>query len=1420
MKFVPFLSFVWVWLWLSAAAQAQVIISEFMADNKETLLDEDGQSSDWIEIFNSSAGTVDLGGWSLTVDPTHLERWIFPSTNLNTQAFMVVFASGKNRTVPGLPLHTDFGLKASGSYLALLRPDGSTAMEFSPAYPQQYPDIAYGIAQNVTTNVIFAPGNAARVIVPADASLGAAWTQLNFDDSLWLAGKTAVGYETLVPGFAVRNFIANVGVCSLAAAEGVIATPAQQAAVYSENPPVINYLNTGSSANYGNDRTFPGLVIGQDQDNYTIEATATLTIPTAGNWTFGVNSDDGFGLTVGGMSMSYPNPRGPADTLQTFNFPAPGDYPLRLVYYECGGGSEVELYAASGSFTAWDPSHFSLVGDTAVGGLAVRAPLVAGGSGGPTSYRPLIATDVQAQMLNKNATAYIRVPFSVADPSALASLTLRMKYDDGFIAYLNGQEVARRNAPSSAQWNSAATAAHPNAQALVYEDINISDRLAALETGANVLAIQGLNQSAGDSDFLVLPELVEYKIAAATTNYFATPTPGAPNGGGFIAYVPDPIFSVPRGFYTAPFDLVILSSVDGATIRYTTNGSPPSLTNGFTYAGPIHVAGTKVVQAKAYKDGYEPSALNTQTYIFVADVIRQSANGAPQPGWPASWGANVVDYGMDPTVVTNSRYSGTIVNDLQTIPSYSIVTDLPNLFDPVTGIYANAIQDGIEWERPASIETIYPNGSLGFHVNAGLRIRGGYSRSPNNPKHAFRFFFRQEYGAPTLDYPVFASQHGASSFVKFDLRTFQNYSWSFEGDPRGIFMRDQFSRDTQIDMGQAGERGDFYHLYINGTYWGLYNTAERAEANYAASYFGGSANEYDTVKVDPQTGYSVYATDGTIDAWTRFWQMAVDGFSSPAAYQKVLGNNPDGTRNPAYEVQLDADNLIDYMLVIYWGGNLDAPISYFLNNLGPNNWFGFRNTNGLSGWRFCAHDSEHTLLDVTQDRTGPYPAGDPSTGGGLLKSNPQYIFQRLWASPEFKLRVADRVQKHLFNGGALTPAPAMARFLKRKAEIDRAVVGESARWGDSKHIPALTRDIDWVKEIARITNSYIPQRTAIVLNQLKAKGLYPSLPAPVFSQFGGNVAPGYPLAMTQVLGTVYYTTDGSDPRLLGGAISPSAKIYSGPLSMNLSARVKARALSGAVWSAVTEAPFFVTNDLSSLLITEIMYHPPDAGTISGSSFEFIELKNAAATNLDLSGVHFSSGPGYSFPIGTIVGPGQFVVLATDTNAFASKYPGVSLAGVFTNHLSHGGEIISLAQASGAPIISVEYGTKAPWPAAANGSGFSLVPVDPNSNPDPNNATNWRSSTVIGGSPGADDPVPNPQPANITSVDWIGVPAMLRLSFIALPGQDYSVQYRDSLAFGPWLDLTNIVAGATPQSVNATDSTGGAQGTRFYRVLTR
>ena len=828
---------------------------------------------------------------------------------------------------------------------------------------------------------------------------------------------------------------------------------------------------------------------------------------------------------------------------------------------------------------------------------------------------------------------------------------------------------------------------------------------------------------------------VSFGWLAGKSLYFKPPSPGVANSGGFANWVDAPKFSQTRGFFETPFDLTLSSQTEGAVLRYTTNGTWPTATTGLVYSSPVPIRGTTILRAAAFKEGLQSSPVKTQTYLFLQDVIRQSTNGVAPPGWPTSWGANTRDYGMDPDIVNSPVYRDQIIPALQSLPSFSVVTDLKHLFDPTTGIYANPGQDGRDWERPCSLELVFPNGSKGFQIDAGIRIRGGFSRSTANPKHALRFFFRESYGESKLKFPLFGNA-GTDEFDALDLRTFQNYSWSFQGDSQGVFIRDQFSRDTQLDMGRQGERGNFYHLYINGQYWGLFNTCERPEAAYAATYYGGNKEDYDVIKVEAGP-YTINATDGDMAAWTRLYNAAKAGVADNAAYFKLEGRNADGTPNPAYENLLDVDNLIDYMLVILYGGNLDAPISNFLGNTSPNNWYGQRDRTGRhGGFRFSAHDSEHTLLNVAENRTGPYGT---ATSWSLTKSNPQYLWQQLSANPEFRLRAADHIQKHFFNNGALTPTAARNRFAVRTNEIYSAVVAESARWGDSKVATPLNRDQHWLPRVRDIMANYMGQRTANVLTQLRARNLYPTTVAPAFSQHGGNVVGGFRLALTAPAGEIRYTLDGSDPREIGGAVAAGARAYSGEITLNQSTTVRARVVNAGSWSPLIEASFTLIQTFDTLRVTEIHYHPSADGVVDGDAFEFIELKNVGADTLDLSGVRCVDGIDYTFPLGTRLEPGRWVVLVSDAEAFARRYPGVAVGGVYQGRLSNGGERVALVHATGAPLVEVTYGVESPWPPAADGQGFSLVPIDPNG-PVSSLASAWRTSARIGGSPGSEDPV--------------------------------------------------------------------------------
>ncbi|UCD52880.1 MAG: chitobiase/beta-hexosaminidase C-terminal domain-containing protein [Phycisphaerales bacterium] len=673
--------------------------------------------------------------------------------------------------------------------------------------------------------------------------------------------------------------------------------------------------------------------------------------------------------------------------------------------------------------------------------------------------------------------------------------------------------------------------------------------------------------------------------------HLSVPTPGAANEGAYEGAIAELEFSHEHGFYDELLSVTITIETPDVTIYYTLDGDAPGRVlargiSGKVYHGPLTIERTTCLRAIARRENWKPSTVRTQTYIFLDDVVEQSLSGQnPSLDWPSPGGGGggfgggqTMDYGMDPDVIYDVRYADLMDDALLSVPSISLVTDLKHLFDSSTGIYVNALQDGRQWERPASLELIYPDGSEGFQVNAGLRIRGGYGRLGSNPKHAFRLFFRSEYGASRLRYPLFGDE-GVDEFEKVDLRTAQNYSWSYKGaggldhGGKNTMLREVFSRDVQGAMGQPYTRSRYYHLYLNGQYWGLYQTQERSEARYAASYLGGDPEDYDVVKVDAGPGrpYTMEATDGTLDAYHRLWQAARDGFSSNEAYCRVQGLNPDGSRSPDYERLLDVDNVIDYMLCTFYVGDFDAPVSNFFGNSIPNNFYGLYNRANPDGFKFFRHDSEHTLFELYENRTGPYPAGQQAE-----LFNPQWLHQRLVAHGEYRMRFADRAYEHFFNDGAMTPAAAADFLWSRKSTIDLAIIAESARWGDAKVSRPRTKDDDWLPQVDYLINDYFPFRTDVVLNQLRSKNWYPSVDAPTFNQHGGVVDSGFSLVMTAPAGDIYYALEGRDPRLRGGAVNtPHATRYTGPVTLEETTRVRARVLDTGTWSAVHDVVFSV-----------------------------------------------------------------------------------------------------------------------------------------------------------------------------------------------------------------------------------------------------
>jgi hypothetical protein len=644
--------------------------------------------------------------------------------------------------------------------------------------------------------------------------------------------------------------------------------------------------------------------------------------------------------------------------------------------------------------------------------------------------------------------------------------------------------------------------------------------------------------------------------------YLKTPTPGATNDtdGSLIT----PILNQKRGFYTAAFQVSMEDLNDNSDIYYTVNGSSPTLSNGTKYVAPITIDKTTVLSAVAIdKTSQELSAAVTQSYFFIDDILSQPNN--PQ-GYPSVWGQGYPgDYEMDPEICTPENKAA-LDAALKSLPTVSLVLDVDYLFrdseiDSLAGIYLNSTKATEEWERPASIEYFDPATNLDFQLNCGLRVHGGNGRKPgNSPKHSFRVSFRSEYGPSKLNFNMFDEKSATNEFNSLVLRAGYNYSW-LKNSPAQCegtdYIRDPFTKKTQLDMDREAAHTKFAHLYVNGIYWGVYNISEKITNDFAESYLGGKEDDYDVVKDH------VAVTDGNMDAWNALLAAVAVGFESNANYQKLQGKNEDGSVNDAYQNLLDVRNFTDYMIINYFIGNGDWD---------RNNWLAIRNrVTNKDGFSFYCWDAETSMNDVNENIVDINNPGNPSE-----------IFTKLMKNKEYKLFFADRVQKHFYNGGALTTSETEARYMEIANTIGQSMLAESARWGDYRRDadPAgntyelYTKDTHWQAQVDRMKNDYLPQRSAIVLNQFKEANYLPEIAAPVFSSEGGDFDVPVDLTMTAESGTIYYTTDDTDPRLFGGAVGANGVLeYTESIAVYQDVIIKARVKNGNAWSALTRAKF-------------------------------------------------------------------------------------------------------------------------------------------------------------------------------------------------------------------------------------------------------
>ncbi|HEU0009644.1 MAG TPA: lamin tail domain-containing protein [Verrucomicrobiae bacterium] len=967
-------------------------------------------------------------------------------------------------------------------------------------------------------------------------------------------------------------------------------------------------------------------------------------------------------------------------------------------------------------------------------------------------YRTLtsqIASDIGASMQNVNSTAYLRLPFTVENPALFNSLTLRLKYDDGFLAYLNGVEIARGNAPTFPDWNSAAAAGRSDAEASDYEIWNVSASLGLLAPGTNVLAIHGLNSSASDGDFLILPEL----LATSATNdptanrYFMAPTPGEPNGLGNTNL--GPLIADVSHLPNVPTDnqnLQVTAKVSGTfqsvnTVRLIYRTMYSNEVNVAMFDDGLHgdgAAGDGTWGASIPASASNPGQM-VRYYVFATDALNNSSR------FPAY---------QDPK--NSPQYQGTVVfNPALTnpLPVLHFFVQNPTLASNRFGTRCSVswdeeFFDNIEVNAHGQTTWYhFPKRSMDFNLNTGYKLR--WKRGEDRVK-AFDLLTTasdKAFMRLVMSFEIFRDA-GVPTHYAFPVRVQQNNGFF------GVMHFVEQANDDLLERNGLNPNGALYKIYfpLTNAYAGIHKQTRKNEPN-------------DDL------------------------QALIDGLklTGPALKQFLFDN-------------VDVAEAVNFFATIEVVQNEDC-CDY-------KNYYLYRDTGGTGEWQVMPWDLDLTLgrtftqwIQVGQNLYGGYYDTNTYASNrwySELRARPdgygfiggqQPIFEALWALPDTQLmflRRWSRVQEDFLNTS--NTHPLALRLDRRVDELTAQIAPDAAldlaQWGTFPY----GQPIVWSQPFAAsvLKEKYLALRRQWIFNTLRFANGGPYLgPQPTnaviligdidYNPASGNQAQEYvqlrntnntaiDISGWKMSGAIEHTFRGGTVIPTNGTLYLVADVngfrsrtvgprggqglfIQGSYKGQLSARGESLVLSDNTGRTVASTNTTAMPSLAQqyLRVTEIMYHPavPASGLATNADeFEYVEVKNiSTTTTLALNGVRFTEGITFNFTGSAITSlvPGASAIVVRNLAAFSSIYGNSRpVAGQFSGQLDNKGEDLRLVDSSGEKILDFSYDPD--WYPITDGFGFSLVIVNENALWSTwGLKSSWRPSGVFLGSPGGSKP---------------------------------------------------------------------------------
>ncbi|MBN2011788.1 CotH kinase family protein [candidate division KSB1 bacterium] len=945
-----------------------------------------------------------------------------------------------------------------------------------------------------------------------------------------------------------------------------------------------------------------------------------------------------------------------------------------------------------------------------------------------------------ATVISQTMSVFLRTEFQITDLQQIESAVFHIDYDDGFVAYLNGHEIARANLGTAGIQPSYDLATDTWREAEMYQggdpEMYVLDSdLAWLQQGTNVLAVEVHNSGSTSSDLSAIPLLT----------LGMNVVPASPRGPSkYLAFSSTnlhtnfKISSDGESIYLSDNNSQLIDSVavpslqrdiaygrypDGAdNWRLMSNPTPGSANDASGFAEKADMPQCSH-QAGFYTNPFDL----TVTASDPQAVIRYTTDGgipdASSPAISRSVRINktmavrlraFVDGKLPSDVVTHTF----LIDESIQLPIVSITTAPENLWDEQTGIYVLGPDDyehgnsysganfWEEWERPIHIEFFENDGTLGFETGAGIKIFGGWSRA--RAQKSVAIFFRGEYGLSELDYPIFPWLP-FTKYQAFILRNGAN-DWG----------RTWFSDATMttlvepLDLEMQAYRACV--TFINGEYWGILNIREKMNEHYIASHHHVDPDEIDMLE---------------------FSGNPIHGDASH--YQRMLDYiNSNDMTNPNHYAQvqqwMETDNFIDYFVSEIYFDNRDWPgnnIKYWRPRTDDGRWrwmlydtdFGFGVNAYGSGGNAHAYDYNTLAFALSPTQTPNHHGNPPwstELARGLIKNKSfRNDFINRACDLFNSLFEAERVVNHIDSLAAIIE-PEMQRHITRWNQSSWWFPG-TLGWSS---INTWYGYVDVMREYAQ---NRVPYMKAHIRQQFDLPGIS-NVKLDVEPVGAGSIAinkitPGdFPWRGSYFQGVpvplVAHPKPGFKFRGWKGDVSGSAIFIAPELSSSPSI------------TAVFEKD---NSPIPNVVFNEINYNAAQDADCG----DWIELYNAETTTVDLSGWALMDEDvqhQFTIPSGTSLAANSFLVLARDTTAFRNIFTNAGpLVGNFDFGLNNKGELLRLYDSSIRFVDSVRYDDTPPWPQDADGVGSSLELINPDL--DNEHVESWRAS-IGHGTPGA------------------------------------------------------------------------------------